>query len=377
MKTSQLSKPKDGVNFDYIIAAAGQEGISSSSVNADRPPSPVPPAPPAVVPTDNDSNKQIDDFSNDKDLSTPSTCHKAKFKQALEEIKCHVGEVYSVRNSKKEEIKWKVITDHVVVDLPHICLTSCLGIKDVSLLRDIKSTRIPLAILYMLLAYVDREWERPLVQMNKKIEMYNNYHSRKNRKFRAISQFTEREFIIAHAIVIGAADCSDRGEQLWGGDKSKGQSDEDFEKYWNSISPRPDFTELMKLYRFKQFRQFFPMIWESDHHAGKDPWWKFQSAIDNFNYICKTLLLPSEILCVDESMSAFRLQTTKTGNLPNISFVARKPENLGTEFKTCSCPVTGILSFLEIQRGKGQMNNHKYYGTIGATASCALRMSEG
>ena len=32
-------------------------------------------------------------------------------------------------------------------------------------------------------------------------------------------------------------------------------------------------------------------------------------------------------------MSAFRPQTRKTGNLPHLSFIMRKPEDLGTEFK--------------------------------------------
>eukprot|EP00957_Ditylum_brightwellii_P075139 5710163-Ditylum_brightwellii.AAC.1 len=36
---------------------------------------------------------------------------------------------------------------------------------------------------------------------------------------------------------------------------------------------------------------------------------------------------------LDESMSVWRPQTTKTRHLPNISFIERKPEPLGTEFK--------------------------------------------
>jgi len=51
-------------------------------------------------------------------------------------------------------------------------------------------------------------------------------------------------------------------------------------------------------------------------------------------------------------MSAFRPQTTPTGNLPHLSFVERKPEPLGTEFKTCCCSETGIMLSLEVVRGK-------------------------
>ena len=49
------------------------------------------------------------------------------------------------------------------------------------------------------------------------------------------------------------------------------------------------------------------------------------------------------VLTVDESMSAYRPRTTATGGLPNISYVARKPKPLGTEFKNCADGETGIL----------------------------------
>ena len=372
LKSTQLVKSKSGITYENIINV-DDNGADSGS-NSDRPDADVIPNEEAV----NEDN----DYSDTEDLDLCQNSHRVKLKKALEEIKSHVGEEVRVKNSKKEEIKWIVVTDHVVFQLPHIRLTSRLGIKDISLQRGLKDTHIPLAILYMLLAYVDGEWERPLAQMNKKIEVHNNFYNRKNSKFREVRQFSEKEFVIAHAIIIGAADCSDRGEALWSTEiRAKNRNTDpreiDYEKYWTSISPKADFSIYMRLYRFKQFRQFFPTIWESDHHAGKDPWWKFQSAVDNFNEIRNELVLPSEILCVDESMSAFRPQTTKTGDMPNISYVTRKPENLGTEFKTCACPVTGILSFLEIQRGKGQMNNHKHFREIGATASCALRLAEG
>ena len=76
-------------------------------------------------------------------------------------------------------------------------------------------------------------------------------------------------------------------------------------------------------------------------------------------------------------MSAFRPQTTKTGDLPHLSYVIRKPENLGTEFKSCADPVTGTMSFIEIQKGKGEMNSCEYHKEIGATASCGLRLAKG
>ena len=51
-------------------------------------------------------------------------------------------------------------------------------------------------------------------------------------------------------------------------------------------------------------------------------------------------------------MSAFKPRTTKTDGLPNISYIARKPKPLGTEFKTVCCGLSGIMVQMEIQRGK-------------------------
>jgi len=98
-------------------------------------------------------------------------------------------------------------------------------------------------------------------------------------------------------------------------------------------------------------------------------------------------------------MSAWRPRKTALGGLPNISFIARKPEPLGkfkikiyyklrilcfikltfiklptgTEFKTTACPITGILRRMEIQRGKDGMKNMQFNKEVGATAGCTLR----
>ena len=76
-------------------------------------------------------------------------------------------------------------------------------------------------------------------------------------------------------------------------------------------------------------------------------------------------------------MSAWRLRQTKLGNLPNISYIIRKPEPLGTEFKTVCCPITGVMTYMEIQRGKEGMKNTRLQGTLGATTACTIRCSEG
>ena len=56
-------------------------------------------------------------------------------------------------------------------------------------------------------------------------------------------------------------------------------------------------------------------------------------------------------------MCAWRPRQSKLGRLPNISYIIRKPEPLGTEYKTICCPITGVMTYMEIQRGKEGMKN--------------------
>ena len=60
-------------------------------------------------------------------------------------------------------------------------------------------------------------------------------------------------------------------------------------------------------------------------------------------------IVTSLVKVLDESMSAFKPRTTKLSLLPNISYVQRKPEPLGTEFKNDACAVLGTMVYLEVQ----------------------------
>ena len=134
----------------------------------------------------------------------------------------------------------------------------------------------------------------------------------------------------------------------------------------------------MRYYHFKHFRDFFPSIWENKalRHA-KEEWWRIQQFVSIFNYNRRKLILPCEIIPINESMSAFRPQTTTTGGLSKLSYIVCKPENLGTEFKCSVYPVTGVMLFLEIQRKKDEMKKLRHHEDLGATAACTLRLAEG
>ena len=78
----------------------------------------------------------------------------------------------------------------------------------------------------------------------------------------------------------------------------------------------------------------------------------------------------------DESMSAIRFRTTAKGNLLHLSYIFRKPDPLGTKFKTVACSVTGALLFIEVQRGKEGTKDSRYQKELGATEAYTKRMME-
>lgn len=170
---------------------------------------------------------------------------------------------------------------------------------------------------------------------------------------------------------------------------------------WASLIQPPGYNYYMRLYRFKQFRTIIPKIYEHADLKDADSWWQFKGAIDDFNairnltqnllfvhlfafgssYFSSIVLLDrvisSLLKILDETIFTWRPRQTRFGRLPNISYVIRKPEPLGTEFKTVCYPITGVMTYIEIQRGKEGMKNMRLQIELGATAACTIRYAEG
>jgi len=94
---------------------------------------------------------------------------------------------------------------------------------------------------------------------------------------------------------------------------------------------------------------------ERDEISEQDDWWKFKERVVSFNKKRLSHYHTSHILVFDESMSAF-----SHGNLPNLSYMKRKPEPLGAEFKIIVDGMTGAMLWLEIQEGKVRMSNKEH-----------------
>ena len=115
------------------------------------------------------------------------------------------------------------------------------------------------------------------------------------------------------------------------------------------------FNILNNRNRFNQIKSYFHLIFADPTKEEIDEYWPVIAGVVGFNNCRKHRVAACRVKVVDESMSPFKPKHAKCSNLPNISFIARKPEPLGIEFKTVCCALTGIMLYLEIQRGKDRM----------------------
>jgi hypothetical protein len=121
-----------------------------------------------------------------------------------------------------------------------------------------------------------------------------------------------------------------------------------------------------------------PTIWEQEDLTGNDPWCKFRGAIEKFNHIRKLDILSSELCVLDESMSVYRPCTSKYTGLPDISYIIRKPEPLGMEFKKSVFHTLNIMTYMEVCKEKESMKNKPcFHFTLGATTVCTVHMTQG
>ncbi len=231
-----------------------------------------------------------------------------------------------------------------------------------------------------------QRWKNKLKKLNEAVAELNT----KERAAR-IQPFSEKEFLIGLGITIAAAGFNCRGCELWA-KASKQDPQVSDPKTWGNIIPSPDFGRYMGENRFKEYHKLIATIWQDKNIKECDPWWEFSAAVKEFNQQPSDSIKASQWKVEDESMSAWCPRKSKTGGLPNISYVIRKPEPLGkfftccccsftplsnpflfplgTEFKNIACCRIGCILALEIQRGKEGMRAQRHCATLGATAAC-------
>jgi len=193
---------------------------------------------------------------------------------------------------------------------------------------------------------------------------------RKERYYRVIKAVSKGEYIIFHVLLIGISKHSDQGDKLFHDENSKfGARD----KKHRQLSLRINFGKYMKHWRYKQIKTYVPQVMESKElKYWVDDWWRFKKRLDEFNETRNRELLTSHVLAFDEIMSTFIPRTTATGDLPNISYVNRKPESLASKFENIVDGLSVKMLWLELQEGKNRMATKECQQERDATAVCVL-----
>ena len=206
--------------------------------------------------------------------------------------------------------------------------------------------------------------------MNQHIESYNEENRKAKNKKKKVQPVTQRQFWVFIGLLIVAAAHGIGGEKLW-----EKASHRDHFTMTEPINYGVGGLEVMAEYRFNEIRAWFPYAFQDSQAKEEgDPWFMIRGLVNAYNYVRSLWVAASIVKILDESMSAWRPRTTKTGGLPHISWIQRKPEPLGTEFKTVACSKTGMMLHLEIQEGKDAMGKKEYSSEFGGTAACTFRL---
>ena len=179
-----------------------------------------------------------------------------------------------------------------------------------------------------------------------------------------IASVTLKEFFVFVSCLLSAAPAGYGGKKLWRPSAVQG------------VFVPPNLSKIMKMSRFDRIKSCFAAAFACDENTNvkdgeswccidgytpaNDPWAAVQGLVNDFNKNRRTIFSASNRKILDESMSSFRPQQTKQGNLPNITYLPRKPKPLGTELKDIACAVTGVMLFLDIARGKVCLSCYHY-----------------
>jgi hypothetical protein len=223
----------------------------------------------------------------------------------------HFGEEFSDTSASNEDYGY-----------PYLRLLQTLWpgkFKQVNYLSRTSEGKVSLILLTnkRFFTYVG-DWVDQLRNLNHYIETrYNKNHS----PMSVVSRHEWWQFI---GIMIGAGPIGKGGITLW--EKAESRKDRTF-------SPSLDLSKTVSRHRYECLRHCFPFAFYDWENADADPWHPVGLLVKGFNENRNENFAASSTQTHDESMSAFRPRTTPTSLLPNISFILRKPEPLGTEFK--------------------------------------------
>jgi hypothetical protein len=185
---------------------------------------------------------------------------------AKERVAALVGTSVTVGSARGKSFTWKVVEKHVP---PNKNIMNAgfdqkkkIGLRDFDMGHHRKSE--VLAFMFLYLSFFN--WKEKVDIINEKI-----IESRKK-----VNKFSHEEFLIGIGLLIGSAEFSQRGNQLFGfknslADDSDEEDDFRGAEYWPSICLSPKFEQFMSLSRFKEFHSLLPCIWEDESRKEDDP----------------------------------------------------------------------------------------------------------
>ena len=141
-------------------------------------------------------------------------------------------------------------------------------------------------------------------------------------------------------ITLDASTIGDGDKKLW----------EEYEV--SKFIQRPSIKKFTPHCIFGQIKHHLLHMWKDEMRKVNDPWWESISSVEYFNKNQRKTVADSISDVFNKFMSAFCSRTTKKGEIPQLIFVERKPEPLGTEFKKATCGDTGIFIGIELQIGE-------------------------
>jgi len=126
----------------------------------------------------------------------------------------------------------------------------------------------------------------------------------------------------------------------------------------------PDFGQYLPKNVFKAFScaaafVFAEKKWWYADKRDRD-WDIFTPVLDSFNEK-RRALFHCILLMLDESMSAWKPKTSKTGGLPNLTNEPRKPVDLGSQLRNGVECFTGVLAYQDVVMGPEKQRKKKYY----------------
>jgi len=220
--------------------------------------------------TQNDAEGRMSGELPTAEQSSVKDYHSIK-KAAKEKIAALVGHEVTVGTRSNGTMKWKVVATFEPPDeylLGDTLNRESFGLKNFSS-TDYKQSEV-LADIFLQLSFMD--WKCKVEKMNEAVKA----EKCKCRKF------SQEEFLIGLALIIGAAEFSQKGVDFFGSKEILDNKDDDL---WHSISASPRFEQYMPFSRFKDFWHFFPSIFANQNKKDIDPWYQFCDSIEEYNQI--------------------------------------------------------------------------------------------